>query len=119
MLWLAVTRGNALWRIPLIADGGVSKVGQFFTSYEPSGPNGSAMDEQGRVAAANPGLGYVWVLNGRAEPARVLRGPEGASTTNIAYGGKDRHRLYATDSTHGDILYADLDVAGLPLQRLA
>jgi gluconolactonase len=57
----------------------------------------------------------VWVLNARAEPVWVLRGPEGASTTNIAFGGPDRRRLFVTDSTHGDVLYADLDVAGLPL----
>jgi gluconolactonase len=46
-----------------------------------------------------------------------LRGPEGASTTNIAFGGPDRTRLFVTDSTHGDVLFADLEVAGLPLNQ--
>jgi gluconolactonase len=115
VLYLAVTRGNAVWRVPLLADGSVSKVGQFFTSYGPSGPDGLAADAQGRLVVANPGLGYVWVLNARAEPECVLRGPQGASTTNIAFGGADRRRLFVTDSTQGDLLYADLDVPGLPL----
>src|SRR6218665_726491 len=40
VLYVAVTRGNAVWRAPLRADGSVSKVGQFFTSYGPVGPDG-------------------------------------------------------------------------------
>jgi len=119
VLYLAVTRGNCVWRVPLLPDGSVAKVGQFFTSYGPSGPDVLAADEQGRVVVANPGLGYVWVLNARAEPVWVLRGPEGSSTTNIAYGGPHRRRLFVTDSTHGDILCADMDVAGLPVHRRA
>jgi gluconolactonase len=117
VLYLAVTRGNCNWRVPLMADGSVAKVGQYFTTYGPSGPDGLACDAQGRVIVANPGLGYVWVLNARAEPVEVLRGPQGASTTNIAYGGLARQRLFVTDSTHGDVLYADMDVLGLPLHR--
>jgi gluconolactonase len=119
VLYLAVTRGNCVWRVPLLADGSVSKVGQFFTSYGPSGPDGLAADTQGRLMVANPGLGYVWVLNTRAEPVQVLRGPEGASITNIAFGGPERSRLFVTDSTHGDVLFADLGVPGLPLHAAA
>lgn len=119
VLYLAVTRGNCVWRVPLLADGSVTKVGQFFTSYGPSGPDGLAADEQGRLIVANPGLGYVWVLNARAEPVQVLRGPDGASTTNVAFGGADRRRLFVTESSHGTILFADLDAAGLPLHHHA
>jgi gluconolactonase len=119
VLYLGVTRGNCVWRVPLMADGSVAKVGQFFTSYGPSGPDGLAIDEQGRLFVANPGLGYVWVLNARAEPVVVLRGPEGASTTNVAFGGVDRRRLFVTDSTHGDVLYADMEISGTSLNRTA
>ena len=117
LLYLAVTRGNCVWRVPLLADGSVAKVSQFFTSYGPSGPDGLAVDAKGRVIVANPGLGYVWLLNARAEPVVVLRGPAGASTTNLAFGGKDRSTLYVTDSTHGNILKAQLDAPGLMLHR--
>ena len=117
LLYLAVTRGNCVWRVPLLADGSVAKVSQFFTSYGPSGPDGLAVDAKGRVIVANPGLGYVWLLNARAEPVVVLRGPAGASTTNLAFGGKDRSTLYVTDSTHGNILTAQLDAPGLMLHR--
>jgi gluconolactonase len=117
VLYLAVTRGNCVWRVPLLADGSVAKVSQFFTSYGPSGPDGLAVDTQGRVIVANPGLGYVWALNSRAEPVLVLRGPAGASTTNIAFGGADRSTLFVTDSTHGNILRARLDAPGVVLHR--
>ncbi len=117
LLYLAVTRGNCVWRVPLLPDGSVAKVSQFFTSYGPSGPDGLAVDEQGRVLVANPGLGVVWVLNGRAEPELVLRGIPGSSTTNLAFGGTDRRTLYVTDSTHGRVLRTTLEVPGLPLHR--
>ncbi len=115
VLYLAVTRGNCVWRVPLLPDGSVAKVSQFFTSYGPSGPDGLAVDAQGRLLVANPGLGYVWVLNAQAEPVEVLRGPAGASITNIAFGGPDRRTLYVTDSTHGCVLRAEMDVPGLAL----
>ena len=117
VLYLAVTRGNCIWRVPLLPDGSVAKVSQFFTSYGASGPDGLAVDERGRLLVANPGLGYVWVLNARAEPELVLRGAAGASITNLAFGGADRRILYVTDSTHGAVLRAEPGVPGLPLHR--
>ena len=116
-LFVAATRGNSVWRMPLLSDGSVSKVGQFFTSYGPSGPDGLAMDESGRLLVANPGLAYVWVLSHWAEPEEILTGPKGASLTNMAFGGKDRKTLYCTDSSNGNILMADMSVAGCLLHR--
>ena len=117
VLYLAVTRGNQVWRVPLLEDGSVSKVSAFFTSHGPSGPDGLAVDDSGRVLVANPGLGCVWVLNARAEPDLVLRSCAGTSLTNVAFGGPDRQTLYGTDSSTGTVLRAVLDRAGLPLHR--
>ena len=117
VLYLAVTRGNAVWRVPLLEDGSVSKVSAFFTSYGPSGPDGLAVDEKGRLIVANPGLGYVWVLNHRGEPETVLRSVVGASLTNVAFGGPDRSTLFCTESVTGSILRASLDTPGLRLAR--
>ncbi len=116
-LFVAATRGNCVWRMPLLADGSVSKAGQFFTSYGPSGPDGLAMDESGRLLVANPWLAYVWVLGPRAQPEEVLTGPAGASITNLAFGGHDRKTVFCTDSTHGHILRADMTVTGCSLYR--
>jgi gluconolactonase len=115
VLYLGVTRGNQVWRVPLLEDGSVSKVSAFFTSYGPSGPDGLAVDCAGRVIVANPGLGLVWVLNHRAEPEIVLRSCAGSSLTNVAFGGQDRTTLYCTESVTGSVLYAALDIAGLPI----
>ncbi len=117
VLFVAATRGNCVWRAPLMADGGVSKVGQFFTSYGPSGPDGLAMDQEGRLIVCNPGLGYVWVLNPRAEPVEVLRSAAGTSLTNVAFGGGDRRTAYFTESVTGSILCAPMSSPGCLLHR--
>lgn len=117
VLYLAVTRGNCVWRVPLMADGSVSKVSQFFTSYGPSGPDGLAVDSDGNLLVCNPGLGYVWLLNHRAEPVTVWRSPKGMSTTNLALGGEDGRSLFCTESVSGTILMARAPHAGIPLFR--
>ncbi len=121
VLYVAMTRGNCVWRVPLQADGSVSKVGQFFTSYGPSGPDGLAMRADGFLLVANPGLGYVWVLNHRAEPVEVIRTPVGASLTNLCFGGPDGKTLLMTESTTGTILSAEMPQGGAPVHggRLA
>jgi gluconolactonase len=117
VLWLGVTRANQVWRVPLQDDGSVAKVSAFFTSYGPSGPDGLAVDTQGHVVVANPGLGVVWVLNHRAEPEVVLRSCAGPSLTNVAFGGPGRSTLYCTESVSGSVLRATLDTPGLPIHR--
>jgi gluconolactonase len=117
VLYLGVTRGNQVWRVPLQGDGSVAKVGAFFTSYGPSGPDGLAVDQRGRVIVANPGLGVAWVLNHRGEPEVVLRSCAGASLTNVAFGGADRKTLYCTESVSGSVLRATMEEPGLPVWR--
>jgi len=119
VLYLGVTRGNAVWRVPLLDDGNVAKVSAFFTSYGPSGPDGLAVDQKGRLIVANPGLGVAWVLNHRAEPEVVLRSCAGASLTNVAFGGPQRTTLYCTESISGSVLRAQLDAPGLAIHRPA
>jgi gluconolactonase len=75
------------------------------------------MDVDGRLLVANPGLAYVWVLNHRAEPVEVIRGTSGHSLTNVAFGGPDRHTLYMTDSTAGEILRIGMSVPGVKVPR--
>ncbi|WP_194722167.1 SMP-30/gluconolactonase/LRE family protein [Noviherbaspirillum malthae] len=118
VLYVAMTRANSVWRIPLFADGSVGKVGQFFTSYGPSGPDGLAMDAEGRLIVANPGLGHAWVLNHRGEPVEVIRSPLGASLTNVAFGGANRTTAFFTESVSGTVLRADMSAPGCPIHRL-
>ena len=117
VLFVAATRGNCVWRVPLMEDGGVAKVGQFFPSRGPSGPDGLAVDEAGKLVVANPGLGVAWVLDAMAQPVEVLRSVAGTSLTNLAFGGPDRRTAYFTESITGTILRATLATPGLALAR--
>lgn len=116
-LYVAMTRGNCVWRAALLPDGSASKAGQFFTSYGPAGPDGLAMDVQGRLLVANTGLGLVWVLNGRAEPEEVIRSPAGTSVTNLAFDPLDRTMLYITESVSASILRVRMAAPGCSLHR--
>ncbi|MDF7651300.1 SMP-30/gluconolactonase/LRE family protein [Pantoea sp. Acro-805] len=112
VLYVAMTRGNCIWRVPLQRDGSVSKVGQFFTSYGPSGPDGLAINAEGELMIANPGLGRLWLLNALAEPIQIITSPAGRSTTNVCYGGHHRHKLFITESVTGSILTCEMTIPG-------
>lgn len=109
VLFVAATRGNSIWRVPLQADGSVSKVGQFFTFYGASGPDGLAMDSEGRLYVAHASLGCVWVINRKGEPEHILMSPTGSTTTNLAFHPSDEtHTVFVTESETGTILRATL-----------
>jgi len=112
---LAVTRANAIWRVPLMRDGGVAKVGTFVQLSGGGGPDGLALDSEGRLAIAHVGLGTVWIVDRLGEPVYRIRSCKGLHTTNVAFGGPDRRMLHITESETGTILVADLDVSGKPL----
>jgi gluconolactonase len=113
LLFVAVTRANQIWRLPLHPDGTTSKVAAFITlSGGLAGPDGLAIDESGGLAVAHCGLGSVWLFDRLGEPLYRIRSREGLSTTNLAFGGTDGKTLYITESDSGTILTARLKVAG-------
>jgi gluconolactonase len=114
MLYLAVTRGNCVWRVPLRRDGnGVAKVGVYIQlSGGWGGPDGLALDEAGNLAVAHVGLGTVWVFDRMGEPLYRVRSCADSHTTNVAFGGPDRRTLFITESGSGSILRAQLEVPG-------
>ena len=112
MIYLAVTRANAVWRVPLLRSGGVSKVGVFVQLSGGSGPDGLAIDEEGNLAIAHAGLGCVWRVSAYGEPLQRIRCATGRMVTNLAYGGPGRKTLFITESSSGTILTAELCVPG-------
>lgn len=112
VLFLAVTRTNAVWRVPFMRDGTVSKVGTFVQLSGGTGPDGLALDEQGRLAIAHTGMGSVWVVDARGEPVHRITSAVGDHTTNVAYGGEGNCTLFITESSSGTVLKAELDVPG-------
>jgi gluconolactonase len=108
VLFVAMTRDNAVWRLPFMKDGSVSKVGRFCSMFGPSGPDGMTMDSQGRLFVAHASLGHVFVFAPNGELIARIKSCAGATCTNVAIGGKDRDRLYITESATGTVLVADI-----------
>jgi gluconolactonase len=110
VLFVAMTRDNAVWRLPFMKDGGVSKVGRFCSMFGPSGPDGLTMDSAGRLFVAHASLGHVFVFASNGELIARIKSCTGASCTNVAIGGNNRDRLYITESATGTVLVADISV---------
>lgn len=111
-IFLNVTRDNAVWRVPMDPDGSVYKVGAFIRLSGGMGPDGLAMDAEGRLAVAHIGLGCVWLFSANGEPLLRIDSPTGSMTTNVAFGGEGNRMLFITESETGCILSAELDTPG-------
>jgi len=112
-VFLAVTRGNCVWRVPLSPDGGVAEVGIYIQlSGGWGGPDGLALDANGRLFIAHVGLGAVWVFDALGEPVYRIRSCAEPHTTNMAFGGTDNKTLFITESGSGSILKVEMDVPG-------
>ncbi|AVK72236.1 hypothetical protein BJN34_0270 [Cupriavidus necator] len=100
---LAVTRANAVWRVPFDRNGNATKVGVFVQLSGGAGPDGLALDSEGGLAIAHVGFGSMTV------------------TVNLPIGcaRQDCHSLrtlrtegplYITESGTGSILTANVPV---------
>jgi gluconolactonase len=112
ILYLAVTRNNGVWRVPLLADGNIGRVGIFIQLSGGMGPDGMAMDAEGNLAICHVGMGSVWLFSRLGRPLAEIQSCAGIGTTNAAFGGPDRKTLCITESETGTILSARLDVPG-------
>lgn len=115
-LYVAVTRANAVWRLPLSQSQRVVKAGLFLQfSGGRAGPDGLALSRDNGVVVCQTGMGLVWVHDALGIPIAVVRSPKGLGTTNCAFGGPQGRTLYITESDSGSILRAELPVAGHPM----
>jgi len=108
VLFVAMTRDNAVWRLPFMRDGSVSKVGRFCSLFGPSGSDGMTMDRAGRLFVAHASLGHVFVFAPNGELIARIKSCAGPTCTNVAIGGPSRDRLYITESATGSVLVADI-----------
>jgi len=113
-LFIAVTRANAVWRGPLLADRSVSKLGVFRTFFGTSGPDGLAVDVENRIVVAHASLGGAFVCNARGEVTHFIKSPAGSSVTNVAF-RPGTSQLVMTESETGSVLEADLPSPGAAL----
>ena len=120
VLYLAVTRANAVWRLPLSESGRVNKAG-LFLQYNGgrAGPDGLALTRQNGVVVCQTGMGLVWIYDQLGRPLAVVRSPKGLGTTNCAFGGEGLRTLFITESDSGSILKVtfpiELGISGQPM----
>jgi gluconolactonase len=116
VLYVAVTRANAIYRLPLRSNGDVGKVGvHIHLSGGSGGPDGLACDSQGGLAVAHYGLGRVWLFDDRGLPAGFVETPTGLGTTNIAFGTRHDRRLFITEASTSTVLTAEVSLGGAAL----
>jgi gluconolactonase len=117
MLYLAVTRANAIWKVPLMPDGRISKVGVWVQlSGGASGPDGLAIDQDDNLVVCHNGFGAAWLFSAIiGEPMLRINSPCGIYTTNCAFGGPGNKSLFITESKSGTILKAQMPVSGRQL----
>ena len=106
-LFVAVTRDNAIWRVPLV-EGGVSKVGKFIQLSGGTGPDGIAIDNDGNLYVAHQGLGCVWQFDRRGEAKYRIDSSRGDWTTNLAIHPQHPNEIYITESQTGCVLKATI-----------
>ncbi len=116
LLYVAVTRTNSVWRVPMRADGSIHRVDVFVRLVGGRGPDGLAVDVEGNVAVAHAGFACVWLVSANGVPTHRIEACDGGHhTTNIAYGGPDGRSLFITNSFSDNVLRAELEVAGEPM----
>lgn len=106
VLYVAMTRDNAVWRAPLQRDGSISKVGRFCSFFGTSGPDGLAMAPDGRLLVAHASLGSVFVIAPNGECVERFRSCAGPTCTNLALGGPEGRTVFITESSTATVLNA-------------
>jgi gluconolactonase len=111
-VYVAVTRAQQVWRLPLMADGQPSKTGVAIQlSGGHAGPDGLEADAEDGLVVCHLGVG-VWRFDANCLPTHLVHADGHRLLTNIAFGGPDRRTLYITDSANGEILTAPMPVPG-------
>lgn len=113
VLYVAVTRANQVWRLPLHADGASTKAGiHLHMQGGTTGPDGLAVDDDGNLLVCQCGTDSAWLFSPWGEPLLRIRSCAGSELTSAAYGGADNRTLFITEAESGQILAADMPVAG-------
>ena len=109
-VYVAITRSQQIWRLPLMALGTPSKTGVAIQlSGGHAGPDGIEMDAEDGLVVCHLGVG-IWRFDSNMLPTDLVHaGRHHRLMTNIAFRGK---HLYATDSINGEIVMAEMPVAG-------
>jgi gluconolactonase len=109
-VYVAITRSQQIWRLPLMAGGTPSKSGVAIQlSGGHAGPDGIEMDNEDGLVVCHLGIG-IWRFDANMLPTHLAHaGKQHRLMTNIAFKGGT---LFITDSLNGEIVTAEMPVAG-------
>jgi len=112
-VYVAITRAQQIWRLPLMANGTPSKTGVAIQlSGGHAGPDGIETDAEDGLLVCHLGVG-IWRFDSNMLPTHLVHaGKQHRLMTNIAFAGPGKKRLYITDSMNGEILMAEMPVGG-------
>ena len=110
-IYLAATRDNSVWRVPLGRDQRPMKVGRFIQLSGGVGPDGLALTAQGGLLVAHAGLGCVWEFSPDGEPLQRFDAPGGKLVTNLAF-QPGAPEFWFTESASASIYRAQASVPG-------
>jgi gluconolactonase len=106
-LYVAMTRGNAIWRIPLL-NSAATKVGIAVQLSGGVGPDGLAVDRRGQLLVVQAPI-WVWRFDRFGRPIDLWQADEDSYVTNLVIREKSGNEtMYVTDSIAGRILYASI-----------
>ena len=105
-VYVAVTRAQQIWRLPLMAGGTPSKTGVAIQlSGGHAGPDGIEMDAEDGLIVCHLGVG-IWRFDANCLPTHLVHaGEEHRLMTNVAFQGKTllHHRFHERrDPARGD-----------------
>jgi len=107
VLYVAVTRDNAVWKVPLRADGTVAKVGRHIQLSGGAGPDGLALTRRGWLLVTHLGLGVVWLFDDKGRPVLAYDCPTGDDPSSVTV-ASDNHHVLIAEASSGSILLAAL-----------
>jgi gluconolactonase len=109
-VYVAITRSQQIWRLPLMEGGTPSKTGVAIQlSGGHAGPDGIETDDEDGLVVCHLSVG-IWRFDRNCLPTHLVHAGEAHRLmTNIAFQGKT---LYITDSTNGEILTAEMPFPG-------
>lgn len=108
LVYLAVTRANAVWRFLADAPDPVYPMTGLWVQLSGGlGPDGIAVHPRGFVAVAHARAGRAWVFDPLGDTVARVRTPGGSWTTSVAW-HPDGRRLAIVDAETGSIYSADL-----------
>jgi gluconolactonase len=106
VLFVAMTRGNCVWRVPL-RDGRAHRAGIAVQLSGGVGPDGLALDADGGLLIAHPPIG-VWRFDRVGRPIQLFEADGTLLTNLVIRGGPGKQEMFVTDSPSGRIFTAHL-----------